>query len=209
MGEQQTHPDAAQLAAFDAGAWPPDELAMIEQHISGCALCCERLDAMPDDPLVVLLRVAGPNPSTDTHPFGPRDNDTPSSPALPASPDVPAELVGHPRYRILGLLGSGGMGAVFKAEHRLMERVVALKVIRSELIAKPEAVERFRGEAKAAAHLSHPNIVIAHDAEQAGDVHFLVMEYVEGESLESLVRRRGPLPIDEACEHVRQAALGL
>jgi WD40 repeat protein len=209
MREQQTHPDAAQLAAFDSGALPPDARALIEQHIAGCAQCCEQLDALPDDPLVALLRVAGPQPATDTHPLGPRNLDTPSSPALSASADVPTELVGHPRYRILGLLGSGGMGTVFKAEHKLMERIVALKVIRSELIAKPEAVERFRGEAKAAAHLSHPNIVIAHDAEQAGDVHFLVMEYVEGESLESLVRRRGPMPVEEACDYVRQAALGL
>src|SRR5207253_4186002 len=62
---------------------------------------------------------------------------------------------------------------------------------------------------RAAAALSHPNVVTAHDAEQAGDLHFLVMEYVEGEDLAALVERQGPLPVAEACEYARQAALGL
>src|SRR5262249_2205964 len=98
--------------------------------------------------------------------------------AGPAREGLPAELTGHPRYRILELLGAGGMGAVYKAEHRLMERTVALKVISRALTDRPAVVERFRREVKAAARLSHPNIVTAHDAEQAGDTHFLVMECV-------------------------------
>jgi WD40 repeat protein len=101
------------------------------------------------------------------------------------------------------------MGAVFKAEHRLMERTVALKVISKSLVEKLAAVERFRREVKAAAKLSHPNIVTAYDAEQAGDAHFLVMEHVEGVSLAQLVEKRGPLPVVQACHFVRQAALGL
>jgi WD40 repeat protein len=101
------------------------------------------------------------------------------------------------------------MGTVFKAEHQRMERLVALKVIRKELTARPEAVERFRIEAKTAARLAHPNIVAAYDADRAGDVHFLVMEYVEGETLESLVQRSGRLLPTEACAYIRQAALGL
>ena len=124
-------------------------------------------------------------------------------------PCPPAVLVGHPRYRVLELLGVGGMGAVFKAEHLLMERTVALKVINRQLIDHPGAVERFRREVKAAAKLTHPNIVTAYDAEQAGDVHFLVMEYVEGASLARLVDAQGPLPPARACDYVRQAALGL
>jgi WD40 repeat protein/predicted Ser/Thr protein kinase len=131
-----------------------------------------------------------------------------SLPPAPAA-DVPAALAGHPRYRVVGLLGKGGMGAVYKAEHRLMQRTVALKVVGRHLLEKPAAVERFLLEVKAAARLAHPNIVTAHDAEQAGDVHFLVMEYVEGTSLADVLAERGPLPVGEACSYVRQAALGL
>jgi len=89
----------------------------------------------------------------------------PLPPPESAGPAVPAALAGHPRYRILGPLGAGGMGAVFQAEHLLMERTVALKVISHGLIDRPGAVERFRQEVKAAAKLTHPNIVAAYDAE--------------------------------------------
>ncbi len=101
------------------------------------------------------------------------------------------------------------MGAVYKAEHRLMERVVALKVMNRALVASETTVDRFRREVKAAARLSHPNIVAAYDAEQAGAVHFLVMEYVEGTDLARWLAAHGPLPADEACDYIRQAALGL
>ena len=123
--------------------------------------------------------------------------------------DVPTPLAGHPRYEILGLIGKGGMGDVFKATHRMMERTVALKIIKRELVQKPEAVDRFHREVKAAAKLSHPNIVTAYDAEQAGDVHFLVMEYVDGSDLSQLINDQGALPIADACNCIRQAAIGL
>jgi WD40 repeat protein len=126
-----------------------------------------------------------------------------------ANTAIPPALAGHPRYHILAPLGAGGMGSVYKAEHRLMERLVALKVINPRLTADAEAVERFRREVKAAARLTHPNIVTAYDAEQAGDTHFLVMEYVEGVSLAHWVQKEGPLPVRRACDFVRQAALGL
>src|SRR5437868_1469548 len=90
-----------------------------------------------------------------------------------AIPEIPC---GRPRYRVVGPLGSGGMGVVYRAEHRLMERPVALKVIRRDLLADPTAVERFRQEVKAAARLAHRNIVTAHDADEAGGLHLLVME---------------------------------
>jgi serine/threonine protein kinase len=124
--------------------------------------------------------------------------------------ELPPELANHPRYRIVRRLGAGGMGVVYQAEHRLMERAVALKVISRSLTSNPLAVERFLREVKAAARLpGHPNVVIAHDAEQAGDLHLLVMEYVEGVSLNKLVEQRGPLSVGRACHFVRQAALGL
>jgi serine/threonine protein kinase len=132
-------------------------------------------------------------------------------PFPPPSPDqaLPKELQHHPRYRIGRFLGSGGMGVVYQAYHRLMERPVAIKIIHRDLIWHSRAVERFRQEVKAAARLSHRNIVTAYDAEQAGGIHFLVMELVKGISLARLVELRGPRGVAHACNYVRQAAQGL
>ena len=123
--------------------------------------------------------------------------------------ELPDELRDHPRYRIVEQIGSGGMGDVYRAEHRLMNRSVALKLINSQLVKHPQAVERFRREVQAAAQLTHPNIVTAFDAEQAGEMHFLAMEFVEGTDLATVVKHRGALPVDEACDCIRQAAEGL
>jgi CheY-like chemotaxis protein len=122
---------------------------------------------------------------------------------------VPDDLLGHPRYLILGRVGCGAMGTVFRAVHLLMDRVVALKVVRPELVGRPGAAQRFRREVRAASKLAHPNVVTAFDADRAGGTHFLVMEFVEGLNLDDLLRLRGPLPVAEACGYARQAALGL
>src|SRR3974390_1540376 len=98
-------------------------------------------------------------------------------------------------------LGQGGMGVVFKARHRLMERVVGLKVLNPKLLDKQASVQRFEREFKGAARLVHPNIVTAYDAAQAGKSHFLVMEFVPGISLARLVEQNGPLSISEACAY--------
>jgi serine/threonine-protein kinase len=112
-------------------------------------------------------------------------------------------------YLLLERLGEGGMGQVFKARHQLMNRVVALKVIRREQLAQPDAVQRFHREIRVVAQLDHPNVVRAHDAAQVGDTHFLVMEYAEGINLHQMVQKSGPLPVAQACAYVHQAALGL
>src|SRR6185437_5204165 len=112
-------------------------------------------------------------------------------------------------YEILGELGQGGMGIVYKARQVRGNRIVALKVFRKERLAHPEALRRFRREAQAAARLSHPNIVVVYEADQDGDTHFLAMEYVPGLTLQRLVEHNGPLPVALACDFVRQAALGL
>ncbi len=132
-----------------------------------------------------------------------------SSAAGPAPGAVPAELSDHPRYRVLELMGQGGMGAVFKAEHRHMGRNVALKVINPALMGSDATVRRFHQEVQAAARLHHPNIVTAYDADQASGLHFLVMELLEGECLDQFVRRKPDLTVAEACDYTRQAALGL
>lgn len=116
-------------------------------------------------------------------------------------------VIGH--YVILDKLGEGGMGKVYKAKQLRLNRFVALKVIRPNLIANEMALKRFQREAKAAAQLAHPNIVRLFDADQVGDRHFLAMEYIEGNDLSALVKESGPLPIGMACSFIRQAASGL
>jgi serine/threonine protein kinase len=208
----QTHPTPADLAAFDAGHLSPADLEAVERHLAGCAECGRRLDGLPEDPFVALVRAAADwtVPTAGATPQAAAPGETTELLGSSAEPfEVPGELAGHPKYRILGRLGSGGMGVVCKAVHRMMDRVVALKVPHRHLLDRPGFTERFHDEARAAARLVHPHIVLAHDAEQAGDLPFLVMEYVPGLSLDRLVARRGPLPVAEACDCVRQAALGL
>jgi serine/threonine protein kinase len=114
-------------------------------------------------------------------------------------------------YVLLAQLGEGGMSRVFLARHRHMQRTVAFKVIRRQLIddAGDVAVRRFYQEIQAVGRLSHPNIIHAYDAGPIAGTHFIAMEYVEGTDLGRLVRRNGPLPVAHACEYIRQAALGL
>jgi serine/threonine protein kinase len=112
-------------------------------------------------------------------------------------------------YLLLDLLGEGGMGEVYKARHRRLGRVVALKAICQGQLDDLDAQVRFQREIKAVGHLDHPNIVRALDADEANGVHFYVMEYVEGTDLGKLVEQRGPLRIELACYCILQASLGL
>ena len=113
------------------------------------------------------------------------------------------------RYIILDTLDSGGMGVVFKALHRSMDRIVALKVLPPDAVDSEEKVRRFRREMTAAASLTHPNIVTAYDADEFKGTHFLVMEYVAGRNLSRVVREDGPLPLRQAVDVIAQAARGL
>jgi serine/threonine protein kinase len=113
------------------------------------------------------------------------------------------------KYKILERLGSGGMASVFLCEHMVMRRRVALKVLPTARAGEPASLERFHREGRAAAHLHHPNIVAAYDIDRDGKVHFLVMEYIDGSSLDKIVRIRGPMDYHRAAHYIRQAALGL
>lgn len=112
-------------------------------------------------------------------------------------------------FLLLERLGEGGMGQVFKARHQLMNRVVAVKVLRDQKTHEPDFIKRFMREIQAASQLSHPNIVTAHDAGQVDGRYYFAMEFVEGIDLAKLVSRRGRLEIGEACDLIRQAARGL
>lgn len=112
-------------------------------------------------------------------------------------------------YRIEDKLGEGGMGQVFRAVHQKMKREVALKIISPQIVGDASSVQRFNREVEAAARLTHPNIVTAHDAGEIENVHYLVMEYVVGLDLMAIVRRKGCLPVANAVDCTLQAARGL
>ena len=122
-----------------------------------------------------------------------------------AQPKLP--VIGD--YALLGRIGAGGMGRVFKAQHRRMDRLVALKILSKKQMGNPDSVLRFHQEMKAAAKLIHPNIVTAFDAGEQSGVHYLVMEYVDGPSLNQVIKNHGPLSYEKAVDFVLQAARGL
>jgi hypothetical protein len=129
-----------------------------------------------------------------------------SGEGLASGPQAPPVVA---NYEILDELGRGGMGIVYKARQRDNGRVVALKVLRKERLGSVDLVSRFRREALASARLQHPNIVQVHEADLEGDTPYLAMEYVPGITLQKLVEEKGPLPPGQACDFMRQTALGL
>jgi len=102
------------------------------------------------------------------------------------------------RYRLLERIGGGGMAVVYRALDTVLNRHVAVKILRSQYVHDEEFIQRFRREARSAASLSHPNVVSVYDVGQDGDTHYIVMEYVEGKTLNELIRERAPLSPEEA-----------
>jgi len=202
---QENHPNRSELELFFHGKLPPDRQIEIENHIENCAACCETLRELPHDGLVDRIHAAISSVADDSMAA---ETLAPES-STDIDHAIPEALLNHPRYQIIGQIGRGGMGVVYQAVHKLMERPVALKVIHTRLLASDIAIERFRQEVKAAAKLSHRNIVTAYDAETADDLHFLVMEYIEGINLADLISRKKQLPVLHACNYVMQAAQGL
>src|SRR5437016_4302304 len=113
------------------------------------------------------------------------------------------------RYKVLERLGSGGMGSVYLCEHKLMRRRVAVKVLPTAKATDPSSLDRFYREARAVAALDHPNIVRAYDIDQDANLHFLVMEYVDGASLQEMIRKTGPMDPTRACHYMYWSAVGL
>jgi urea transport system substrate-binding protein len=185
-------PPREQLEQLATRKLDPNDQALVATHVRSCPSCQQT--------------VASLSPHQATAEWTPAEE----SKSCPDTDSVlPNELRNHPRYRVTSVLGRGGMGTVFRAEHKLLERPVVLKVIRPELVANANIVQRFQREARLAARLTHPNVVTVHEAEAFGDTQMLVMEFIEGVTLAELVAERGLLPIAEACELIRQAAVGL
>jgi serine/threonine protein kinase len=193
-------------------------------HLDGCPDCCRAAAALSGDDFLDRLRQAH-RPSSTPAPAASTAG-APCAPTLAASPiagshpspdqgsvetiaKLPPELANNPQYEVLRELGRGGMGVVYLAKNKLMDRLEVLKVVNKALLDRPGAVERFLREIRSAAKLNHANVVAAYSAVQSGELLAFAMEYVEGEDLAQVVQTQGPLPVDHACDCVQQAALGL
>jgi len=113
------------------------------------------------------------------------------------------------KYRIIEEIGRGGMAVVYKAVHPVLGRYVAIKVLPPQFTFEKKFVERFRREATAASTLNHPNIVIIHDVDQEDDIHYIVMEYLEGQPLSELIKEQGSLPLSRALKIMHQISSAL
>jgi eukaryotic-like serine/threonine-protein kinase len=199
------------LSDFIAGQLPPGESSAVSDHIRTCTRCAARLESLeacapPVGFLLADLRHADtPNAPVDIE-FQAAVERLISETPLGRAPAV-GELVDD--YRLVELLGEGGMGVVFRAVHMRLGKEVALKVIRRNRALDPHAADRFRREMLAVGRFKHPNLVEATDAGATDGMQYLVMEYLPGTNLSRLVARDGPLPLERACQLICQAAFGL
>ena len=113
------------------------------------------------------------------------------------------------RYELLERIGSGGMAVVYKAQCRLLNRFVAIKILKPDFIKDVKFIENFRRESQAAASLNHPNIVNVYDVGREGNIHYIVMEYIEGEPLSEVIEREAPLDYARVIEISKQISLAL
>ncbi|MBE6082439.1 MAG: Stk1 family PASTA domain-containing Ser/Thr kinase [Tissierellaceae bacterium] len=113
------------------------------------------------------------------------------------------------RYEIIEKIGGGGMALVYKARCRLLDRYVAIKVLREEFTSDEEFIRKFRRESQAAAKLSHPNIVSIYDVGVEGDIYYIVMEYIKGKTLKEVIREKGKLSFEETVDYSIQIAEAL
>ena len=221
----EDHPAPKLLSDYALGRLLEPQWDAIAEHVDNCSDCQDTLSHLqaPDDTLVRGLAGSPPEmPFADEPEFAAAlsnirrasaAQDPEATQNLPgvASPSVSGDgSLGTLRdYELLALLGQGGMGTVYRARHLRLDRLVAVKVLPAERMRQPQAIARFHREMKAVGNLDHPHIVRAFDAGEVDGKHFLAMELVDGLDLSALVEREGPLAVADACELVRQAAVGL
>lgn len=210
---KKIHPDcpsADALSSFLLGRLSEDALETMAAHLETCSRCMARLDRLHDtaDDMVDQLRKTDPDSCSAAESAHAASLVEPLADRVPPPPSRPSgvSMRALGQYDLLEKLGEGGMGVVYRARHRLMEQVVAVKVLHAERLGSPAAVERFRREIRALARLNHPNIVRAQYADEAAGSHFLVMEHITGSDLADVLRRRGPLPVGMACAIAVQVA---
>ncbi len=201
------------LLAFKRGVLPEEESAAVERWLKANPNELARLqrisEAVSESSVLVLEESSG---SGERH-SGETELTHSVVSGLGASPNRAGRVASPPEsireYQLVKQLGQGGMGTVYLARHRRLQRDVALKLLPPQLAKDPWYRGRFEREMAAVGGLDHPNLVRAYDAGAEGEHLFLSMELLDGEDLGNLVSHKGPLPIADACEVIRQAALGL
>ena len=191
-------PDSEQLLSYLSGTLAEAQSRTVATHLETCAGCRATVAALACRQGELETRL--PDAAAGHAPANP------SFVRPEVVSDIPNELG---EYRILQKLGEGGMGAVYKAVHTRLDKIVALKTLPASQKGNEWIESRFDREMKAIGRLDHPNIVHAYDAREIAGTRFLVMEYVDGMDLWAVVDRCAPLAIADACELARQTALGL
>ncbi len=220
-----THPNRDELRAYLIGDLPQESFDAVGTHLALCSECETTVanlegdtNVLANDPLIAHLRSPQPPAEFSNESelgrglqFVRQIGREVSVPAVAPEVEVatPVTLGRLREYELLAKLGEGGMGAVYKARHTKLDKIVALKVLPADRMRSKEAVARFEREMRAVGKLDHPNLIRAHDAGEVEGTHFLVMEYVAGCDLSDLVGRSGPLSVANACELIRQTAAGL
>jgi WD40 repeat protein len=211
-------PGLETLAAYSLGKVEFGAMAAIDNHIESCIQCQEILATFhyQGDALIDLLRQPAPDDryveECECERALSACESNGSGLTLSAIANVEArndipQILGD--YVVLDLIGSGGMGSVYRARHTRLQRDVAIKVLPTNRIRDPAAVQRFQKEVMASGKLSHPNVVVVHDARQEDGRDLLIMEHIQGQDLSNYVKVHGRLAIHDAIECVLQAARGL
>jgi serine/threonine protein kinase len=216
-------PDRSELLAFISSRTAPTASHAIEAHVTSCNRCLEEIERMEEESDVVVRALAAlPATADDEHEFrqlqGELLSSAPSATKsasgnyvsfrdrLPPKLKLPFQLGA---YELIEEIGRGASGAVYRARHVKLDRIFAVKVLRADPDGDAPSSAPFTREMKAVGRLNHPHIVRATDAGEDRGYQYLVMEYAEGIDISAIVRRLGTLPIADACEIARQAALGL
>jgi eukaryotic-like serine/threonine-protein kinase len=195
------HPSHDQLRSFVKNQLDQADMALIRNHLRICTDCQDFLQNASTDS----------DPSSDTHNAIVDSSNASTKPILPVGEkadlaDLPLVLANHSRFNVISMLGSGAMGTVYRAMDNLTGKFVAIKVL---LAADVQSFKRFQREMELLKRLSNPHLVELYDANLAGETPYLVMECVEGISLDRLLLRRGLLRVSDACEVICQVAEGL
>lgn len=216
----QTCPDPLVLKAFWSGTSSDSDVESIAAHLDSCRTCLDDLETIsrsPDHLTLAVRRCRNAPPFVPDEAFRRALSSVNRLDALPpreagvclkSTPTEPLPTT-IDQYRIIEELGRGGMGTVYKAEHMLLRRPVALKVLPSHRMSDPDLVARFLKEMELVAQMDHLHVVKAHDARSHDGRLFIVLQYVDGVDLSKVAERGSPLPVADVCEMLRQAALGL
>jgi formylglycine-generating enzyme required for sulfatase activity/serine/threonine protein kinase len=213
-------PEEHELRACLVAKLPAEADEDLFDHLDGCTACRTKLQTVGDvgDKLIDCLRQAQLRDEYQDEPqfqeavarakaIGERlASCKQADVASEAEQDILGQL---DEYEIQKKLAESGMGSVYKAVHTKLGREVAIKLLPANSLKNQRAIARFEREMQVVGQLAHPHIVRALDARVVAGTRVLVLEYIDGDDLSRLVRRRGPLPVAEACEIVRQAAVGL